>query len=147
MAVRTFHATIWVSRPRQDVFAFFADAHNLEILTPPWLHFRILTPDPIVMRAGTPIRYELRLHGIPLRWESEITVWDPPARFVDEQRQGPYRSWRHEHRFDEAGGGTRVTDTITYTAPGGWLVDRLFVARDSRYRRPGGAPRRAAPRR
>lgn len=102
-------------RDRPAVFAFFGAAHNLDAITPPWLRFRILTPAPIAMQVGTRIDYRLRLHGVPVRWQSEITVWEPPLRFVDEQRRGPYRLWRHEHFFEEHDGGTRVRDCVTYS--------------------------------
>jgi ligand-binding SRPBCC domain-containing protein len=112
------------------VFAFFSDARNLETLTPPWIRFRIVTPLPIAMRAGATIDYRLRIRGLPVSWQSVVSVWEPPHRFVDEQVRGPYRSWRHEHRFEAAAGGTLVSDTVDYRAPGGRLVDRLFVQPD-----------------
>jgi ligand-binding SRPBCC domain-containing protein len=119
-------------RPRPEVFAYFADAGNLEALTPPWLHFRILTQMPVAMGAGAVLDYRLRLHGIPVGWRTEITAWEPPFRFVDEQRRGPYRLWVHEHTFEEIPGGTRVADRVRYSIPGGPLVHRLLVARDLR---------------
>ena len=112
------------------VFAFFADARNLERLTPPWLKFEIRTPGTIEMAQGTLIDYQLRLHGIPIQWQSEITVWEPMKRFVDEQRRGPYQQWIHLHEFEEIEGGTRVRDHIRYAVLGGSLVRRLFVAPD-----------------
>jgi len=130
MKIHTLHSEVWVPRPREEVFAFFSRAENLEALTPRWLHFSILPPRPIAMKAGTRIRYQLRLHGIPLRWESEITAWEPPHRFVDEQRSGPYRRWIHEHQFLEHDGGTTVRDIVQYSVAGGMLVHRLFVAPD-----------------
>jgi ligand-binding SRPBCC domain-containing protein len=130
MKIHILRSEVWVPRPREEVFAFFSRAENLEALTPHWLHFSILSPGPIEMKAGTRIRYRLRLHGIPLRWESEITAWEPPYRFVDEQRRGPYRRWIHEHEFLEHGGGTTVRDTVQYSVAGGLLVQRLFVAPD-----------------
>lgn len=115
-----------------QVFAVFANAKNLEALTPPTLRFEILTPEPIVMRRGLLLDYRLRLHGIPFHWQSEITAWDPPSRFEDSQRKGPYRWWVHEHTFVSDGDGTLMTDRVRYGVPGGWLVHALFVARDLR---------------
>lgn len=130
MKIHTLETSIFLPRAREEVFAFFADAGNLELLTPPWLNFSILTPQPIPMREGTRIQYRLRLHGVPLHWESEITCWEPPLRFVDEQRRGPYRLWVHEHRFEEEKGGTRGSDRVRYAVLGGELINRLFVAPD-----------------
>jgi ligand-binding SRPBCC domain-containing protein len=128
----TLKMRLFLPRPLEIVFPFFADAGNLEILTPPWLRFEIVTPSPIVMHSGALIDYRLRLHSIPMHWQSEITSWEPPHRFVDEQRRGPYRTWVHEHTFTESIGGCEVRDDVRYAAPGGWLVDRLFVRHDVR---------------
>jgi ligand-binding SRPBCC domain-containing protein len=94
------------------------------------LRFEILTPRPIEMKVGTRIDYRLRVLGLSVRWQSEITAWQPPHRFVDEQRRGPYRLWHHEHTFTEQDGGTLVGDHVQYAVLGGALVERLFVRRD-----------------
>ena len=128
--MKTFTLTneLWLPHQPQDVFPFFADAFNLERLTPPSLGFRVLTPPPIEMKVGTLIDYRVRLRGIPMRWQSEITEWEPPHRFVDEQRRGPYRLWVHEHTFTSQDGGTMAKDTVRYAVLGGAIVQRLFVA-------------------
>jgi ligand-binding SRPBCC domain-containing protein len=117
-----------LSQPIGEVFDFFANASNLEMITPPSLRFRILTPQPIEMAAGTLIDYRLSLHGIPVRWRTEISVWVPPRRFVDRQLLGPYRLWEHTHSFRERDdGGTVVEDVVRFRAPGGKLVLNLFI--------------------
>src|SRR6476646_20990 len=110
-----------VARPRPEVFDFFSRAENLEVLTPLWLNFKILEVKPQPVRKGTLINYSLRVHGVPLRWTSEIIEWEPPHRFVDLQLRGPYKLWRHEHRFEERDGGTLISDTINLALPLGLL--------------------------
>lgn len=117
-----------------DVFAFFADARNLEALTPPLLRFRIVTPGPITMGAGTLLRYRLRVHGVPVSWLTEIKEWDPPHRFVDEQLKGPYALWHHTHTFEPLGDhSTLMRDVVRYRVgfgPLGALATTLVVKRD-----------------
>ena len=122
-----------VTCPLAQVFDFFSRAEKLETLTPRWLHFRIVTPQPVTMRQGATIAYQLRVRGIPVRWLTEIELWRPPYEFVDVQLKGPYRLWHHTHRFEECDGGTRIVDIVRYALPFGplgRLVHRLQVARD-----------------
>lgn len=114
----------------EETFAFFSDARNLEVLTPDWVSFSMLTPAPIDMRRGTLIDYRIRIHGIPILWRTEITGWDPPHRFIDLQLRGPYRWWHHEHRFERCGEGTRIIDEVEFRAPFHWISHPLFVRRD-----------------
>lgn len=133
MGIYTLHRELWVPYPLLRVFDFFSRAENLEQLTPPWMHFRILTPLPIVMKPGATIAYSLRVRGIPLRWLTEIEQWTPPHDFIDIQAKGPYKLWRHTHRFSELNGGPLIADTVVYALPFGLLgrlVHRLQVARD-----------------
>ena len=130
MTERLLEQSTFVPQPRPEVFAFFADPANLQALTPPWLGFRILGPGPLEMHPGARIDYRISLHGLPLRWRTEITAWEPPLRFVDVQERGPYRLWAHEHRFVEVPGGTEIVDRVRYAVWGGALIERLFVARD-----------------
>jgi ligand-binding SRPBCC domain-containing protein len=121
---------LWLPQPREEIFNFFSDPSNLDRLTPPWLHFEVLTPKSVEMNAGTLLDYRLRLHGIRLRWQSEISVWEPPNRFIDRQTKGPYRQWVHEHNFSAHQGGTLVGDSVTYSVPGGRIIQKLLVAPD-----------------
>ena len=125
-----FETELWLPHPRNEVFAFFGDAHNLERITPPWVKFAVLTPDPIVMRPGILIDYRIRIHGVPVRWRTEISAWQPPFQFVDEQRRGPYRLWHHTHTFEEREGGTLCRDRVRYWPRGGALMNWLFVRKD-----------------
>ena len=114
----------------EPIFSFFSNAGNLQLITPGWLHFKVLSPGDIELCEGTRIDYRLWLRGVPIRWRSEITLWDPPHRFVDEQIRGPYRSWIHDHRFQQQKGVTRVIDQVRYDHWGGKILNRLVVAPD-----------------
>lgn len=119
--------------PVEEVFDFFSRAENLDFLTPPWLHFRILTPLPIAMQQGTIIDYRIRWRWLPLRWRTEIVDWDPPHRFVDLQLRGPYKLWHHTHTFVPQGDGTLMTDCVRYQlgwGPLGRWMHRWYVAKD-----------------
>lgn len=133
MSIHTLDEEVWLPLSRDHVFPFFADAGNLDAITPPWLNFRILSPLPIEMKPGALIEYRLRLHGIPIFWRTEISEWNPPFHFVDRQIKGPYRKWVHTHTFHESNGGTSVHDHVEYESPG-WilepLINRFFVQRD-----------------
>ena len=113
--------TQFIPRPRAEVFAFFSDAANLEALTPPWLHFKILTPRPIQIAAGTLIDYRLRMFGIPFYWQTRIEEFEPGVRFVDSQVRGPYAQWWHVHEFCETSTGTEMIDRVDYRMPWGPL--------------------------
>lgn len=126
-------SSLWLPQPLDVVFPFFADAGNLEAITPPWLRFAILTPRPIAMAVGTTIDYRLRIRGVPVRWRSRIAEWDPSRAFTDEQVRGPYALWRHRHTFAARDGGTTVGDEVELSPPGGPLAPllmRALVARD-----------------
>lgn len=123
-------SSLWLPRPREEIFPFFADPDNLEKITPSWLRFKVLKSSTPTIQQGTLIDYRLRLRGLPIRWQSEISAWEPPFRFVDEQRKGPYRRWVHQHIFTEKDGGTQVEDLVEYAVVGGALINRLLVKRD-----------------
>ena len=107
----------------EDVFPFFADARNLEAITPPILRFEVVTPGEIAMRVGTLIQYRLTLRGIGVDWLTSIQEWDPPHRFVDVQVRGPYQLWHHTHEFAPHPEGTLMRDTVRYALPYGPLGD------------------------
>jgi hypothetical protein len=137
MTTTTLERTQIVPKPRHEVFRFFSQASNLEKLTPSNLSFNILTPEPIAMKPGTLIDYRIKLSGVPMKWRTKIEVWEPEERFVDVQLSGPYKLWRHEHRFKDAVGpngvpATEMIDHLTYAVgfgPFGEIARALFVKR------------------
>ncbi|MFZ1321565.1 MAG: SRPBCC family protein [Ignavibacteria bacterium] len=82
------------------------------------------------MMKGTLIEYRIKLNGLPVKWKTEITKWDPPFIFIDTQIKGPYKIWSHEHKFEELGQVTLMTDTVRYLSYGGlleFIPNILFV--------------------
>ena len=134
MQIHTLRRTQELDGTPQEVFPFFADAFNLEALTPPLLRFRVVTPAPITMQTGTLIQYRLRLRGVPVSWRTLIQEWMPDRRFADTQLSGPYALWHHTHEFDPLPGErTLMTDTVNYAVglgPLGTLAHRVLVRRD-----------------
>lgn len=136
MALRThvLHREQRLEGTPEEVFGFFADAKNLEAITPPLLRFSVITPGPIEMRVGTLVEYRLHVHGVPVSWLTSIQAWEPPHRFVDMQLKGPYALWHHTHRFEPDGAEhTRMIDTVRYAigfGALGELAHRLVVQRD-----------------
>jgi ligand-binding SRPBCC domain-containing protein len=130
MKIYRLKTKLLIARSRPHVFQFFADPANLERLTPGWLRFQFISEAPQPMTEGARLDYRLRIHGVPIKWQSEITAWNPPHRFVDRQTKGPYRLWVHEHTFLEREGGTLVCDNVQYSVFAGALVNRFLVAPD-----------------
>jgi ligand-binding SRPBCC domain-containing protein len=123
----------WLPPSPEELFPFYADATNLERITPAILRFRVVSPTPVDMREGARIDYRLRLRGVPVGWRTAITWWDPPHGFRDEQLRGPYVLWRHTHTFEPSQGGTMTTDRVQYIVPGGPLaplIHRVAVRDD-----------------
>jgi len=141
-----FEKEIYIDLAVPEVFDFFSRAENLEKVTPRQLQFQILTPLPIDMKAGSIIDYKLKVHHIPVSWQTEISEWNPPHRFTDIQVKGPYRKWIHQHIFEKSGNGTRMKDLLEYAIPGGFLssiinqvlvrkdIESIFIYREKRYR-------------
>lgn len=126
MKSHTYRTSMRLPHVINDVFPFFCDVRNLQRITPPELHFDIVTNQPIEIVQGTQVDYRLRLYGIQLKWRSQITVWDPPYKFVDEQVHGPFTLWIHTHRFCDDNGSTIIEDNVEYRLPLWPLGDIVF---------------------
>ena len=114
-----------INRPLKEVFDFFSKAENLNEITPPDMQFQILTALPINIQKGTLIDYKIKVNGIPFKWKTLISTWEPPHRFVDEQLKGPYNTWIHEHTFEERDGKTYMKDVVKFKSPG-WILEPLI---------------------
>jgi ligand-binding SRPBCC domain-containing protein len=131
--MRKLHSKTLVKENRDSLFEFFCNAENLAVLSPPWLRFEIVTPTPIEMEEGKIIDYKLKIHGIPIKWRTEITEWNPPFSFTDVQLIGPYSTWIHQHKFEEVDEGVLMHDLVQFKSPGWFLepiVHKLFVKND-----------------
>jgi len=116
---------VFIKASQDEVFSFFSQAKNLNAITPPWLHFEILTPLPIKIGRQTRIDYSLKLLGLRFPWKTEITEWQPPDLFIDKLIKGPYRHWEHTHRFKRKNHGTVMQDIVLYAVPGFVLAPPL----------------------
>jgi NADH dehydrogenase len=130
MSIHTLRTRQHLDRPLSEVFAFFATPENLAQLTPDALDFQLHSTDR-EMRVGLVVEYRIRpALKIPVKWTSLISDYAPDSHFTDVQVRGPYRRWRHLHRFSADGEGTVVTDEVTYELPFGPigdLVHRVWV--------------------
>jgi ligand-binding SRPBCC domain-containing protein len=141
MKVYSLHREQRVALPLELVFRFFQQPENLQRLTPPDMGFSILTPLPLEMKEGALIDYTITIAGMPVRWTTLITSYEPPHVFVDQQLRGPYSFWHHTHRFTEIDGRTLIEDEVRYALPFGFLgtlahylvvrkmLDRIFLFR------------------
>lgn len=101
---------------------FFSSPTNLKVITPSYMGFEVKTEVPQKMYEGLMIAYTVRpLLGIPMSWITEIKTVKENEFFVDEQRQGPYTIWHHEHHFKAVEGGVEMTDIVSYVLPLGFL--------------------------
>ena len=129
----TIYRSQFIDKPRDVVFSFFSKPENLEYITPPYLHFKIMNTLPVSMKEGQIINYKLRIRGISIKWSSLIKSYSPPFNFIDEQIKGPYSVWHHTHEFIEEKNGTRIIDNIIYKIPLGFigkLINHFWVAKD-----------------
>lgn len=130
---RRFASNSWIPARIETAFQFFSKPENLDRITPPWLHFQFLTPLPVELKSGTLLDYRLKLHGIPVKWQTQIVEWNPPFHFVDLQLRGPYKKWVHTHTFVEKDNGTVIEDNVLYAVPGFFLepfINKYFVKPD-----------------
>ena len=123
----------WVPKTIEEIFPFFAEAKNLEKITPPHLRFHIVGMNTETINKGTLIDYKLQLYGVPFKWKTKISEFEPNKMFIDEQLKGPYSKWVHLHTFEQINGGTLLKDLVHYRIPMGALGKILlgrFIRKD-----------------
>ena len=130
---RLFEQQQWTPKPLNEVFDFFSDVKNLEVLTPPLLNFKVVDKSTENIQEGTKINYKLKIRGVPAKWTSLITNWQPMKEFADVQLKGPYSKWYHRHLFKPLAGGVLLEDKVVYRLPfsrfGGNLL-HWFILKD-----------------
>jgi ligand-binding SRPBCC domain-containing protein len=119
-----------INLPIEKVFSFFERPENLSLITPNWLKFEILTPEPLTMKSGAIFDYKIKIFIFPSSWKTLITDYNPPYKFVDVQAKGPYKKWIHTHTFEETKEGTIVRDNVDYDIYGGKLgalINEIYI--------------------
>lgn len=133
MKIHTLNYRQLLPLPLDEAWRFFSGPHNLRLITPPWLDFRLTCEPPAQMYAGMILTYRIRpFLRVPVNWVTEITHVNAPFFFVDEQRFGPYRFWHHQHAFRETPGGVEVLDLVSYGlkhGPLGSFTHQVLVRR------------------
>ena len=134
MKTYTFKKEQEISKNILEVFDFFSRPENLSIITPPKMQFNIMTPSPIEMKDGALIDYTVKILGLPIKWRTLITKYDPPNIFIDQQLKGPYSLWHHTHTFKKINDNeTLIGDTVIYAVPFsfiGSIVHSIYIKRD-----------------
>jgi ligand-binding SRPBCC domain-containing protein len=141
MQIYVLRSEMWVSVPLRQAFSFFEDPHNLAKITPPWLNFRVTSPQKVEMRKGAEVEYTIQWMNLPIHWKTIILEYQAPNLFIDEQAKGPYSLWRHTHNFESSETGTRVGDRVEYALPFGlagrfahYLIVRKHLLQIFRFR-------------
>ena len=125
MKTHQYKTVTIIKKPILEVFDFFSKAENLNKLTPPDVNFKIITQLPIEIHEGRLIDYRIKINGIPFDWQTEICIWEPPYKFMDQQIKGPYKVWRHLHTFEDHNGDTKMTDIVDFLSPG-WILEPII---------------------
>jgi hypothetical protein len=116
----------------EELFRFHERPDAILLLTPQDGSAKVVSAAPS-LEVGAEAVISMRLIGpIRKRWVARHTVYEPPVRFVDEQIEGPFKSWVHEHRIEATATGAALVDTIDYELPLGPLgriADAVMVRR------------------
>lgn len=123
-----FKDSLLIKKPLSEVFEFFNTPKNLGKITPPFMNFSLLTPEPIVMKEGAVFDYSIRIFGLPVRWQSLICDYNPPYSFTDIQLKGPHDYWHHQHIFKQVDDGVLITDIVHMRMPLGFLGSIAYYA-------------------
>lgn len=76
------------------------------------------------------VTWRAKHFGIYQELTSIITAFRKPDYFVDEMAKGIFKSFKHEHLFEDIGGQTKMIDIFDYQSPLGILgiiADNLFL--------------------
>ncbi|MCH5600025.1 SRPBCC family protein [Niabella ginsengisoli] len=125
----TYHSGIYTLEAKQQLncdlqtaWDFFGTPENLQAITPNNMGFEITSGADGKIYPGKIITYTISIFPvIKSKWVTEITQIAMLQYFIDEQRNGPYTLWHHEHHFENKNNGVLMTDIVSYKLPAGFL--------------------------
>lgn len=114
-----------------EVFAWHTRVGAFERFNPPWRPVQIIKA-PSSLRDGSQVEIKVPLLGpLGIPWKLTHRDYRDSEQFCDEQITGPFRSWRHYHKFIAAPDQScRMRDEIHFALPRGMSLAKPLIIRE-----------------